>query len=128
MIISSKLTQEQRDKLDADSAEWGRWQELQENWCGLLEVILGNSTLEEVEAFALRVKQLPQYTEKQLQDRKNIRFGYVWRREFDPIYSESGVFLQGGFKNVEIISDPVETIALSESACKKGEESWVITI
>ena len=54
--------------------------ELQENWANLLEVIFEDSTPEEIELFALRLKEIPKYTRAQEYARNWVRNGYTQRK------------------------------------------------
>jgi len=91
-------------------------------------VILEDSLISEIEAFALRLSMIPTYNKEQEYARDIVRHGYKYHRVFDPVYI-GGRFMQGGFRTEEIPPlDPVETIALSPSQLKKGKRLWTITI
>jgi hypothetical protein len=97
---------------------------MRKNWLNLLEVILEDSTLEEILAFALRLDQIPRYTENEEYARNWIRNGYTRRRV--PIRDLPNGY--GGFHWEEHKEEPVPLLEIPQGLIKKGSKSWKITI
>jgi hypothetical protein len=96
--------------------------EMRANWLNLLEVILEDSSVEEILNFALRLAEIPAYTKKQESARDFIRTDSGWRREFIPTYGG------GGSVWVKHKEEPVPLLELPQGLIKKGSKSWKITI
>lgn len=98
--------------------------ELQENWANLLEVIYEDSTPEEIELFALRLKEIPKYTQKQKFAREFLRTDSTHIRVFDP----APPYGCSGFHWAEHTEEPVPLLELPKGLIQKGSSSWKITI
>ena len=61
MTIYLNPTKEQKEEMARSIAQ----SKMKENWAHLLEVILEDSTLEEILAFALRLDEIPRYTQEE---------------------------------------------------------------
>jgi len=120
MTIYLNPTEEQKE--NAKIAK--NFHELKGNWKRLLEVIIGDSSVEELEAFALRLSEIQQYTREQEYARLVSRYGYTGRGVW---YSEHGT-PHKVWEKFDPPLKPVETIALSPSQLKKGKKLWTITI
>ena len=97
---------------------------LTENWAHLLEVILEDSTLEEILAFALRLAEIPRYTQEEEYAREFIREGATHRRVSDPFI----LYGSRGFHWVEHSEEPVTLLELPSGLIQKGSKSWKIKI
>lgn len=95
---------------------------LKENWEHLLELILEDSSVEEILKFASRLENLPRYTKEQESARQFIRSGADQIRRFR---FEHG---QGSFYWEDHKEDPVPVIELPKNLVKKGQKSWIITL
>lgn len=97
---------------------------LKEDWSRLLEVILEDSTLEEILKFAGRLAELPQYTRREEYARNWIRNGYRFRRvpDLDLPRGFAGSHLEEHEEN------PVNLLVLPQGLIKKGSKVWKITI
>ena len=98
--------------------------ELQENWAKLLEVIIEDSTPEEIELFALRLKEIPKYTQAQEYARNWVRNGYTQRRVPDENLPRG----YSGFHWEEHTEEPVPLLELPKGLIQKGSNLWKITI
>ena len=98
--------------------------ELQENWAKLLEVIIEDSTPEEIELFALRLKEIPKYTQAQEYARNWVRNGYTQRRVPDENLPRG----YAGFHWEEHTEKPVPLLELPKGLIQKGSNLWKITI
>ena len=118
MTIILKPTQEQKDEMSRSLA----LSKMKENWGTLLEVIFEDSTLEEILAFALRLKEIPHYTSEEEFARDFLRQEGTHIRRF---YSEHGC--SGGYWE-EHKEEPVKLIELPQGLIEKGSKSWKIKI
>ena len=98
--------------------------EMERNWQHLLEVILENSSVEEILNFALRLKEIPHYSLQEQRARDFIRTGATHRRVFD----SGGRYGCSGFHWEEHSEDPVPLLELPKGLIQKGSNSWKITI
>jgi hypothetical protein len=119
MIRLRDLTQEDKEYFKMCS----ELREMRANWLNLLEVILEDSSVEEILNFALRLAEIPAYTKKQESARDFIRTGSNLKREFIP-----DGFGGGGSRWVEHKEEPVPLLELPQGLIKKGSKSWKITI
>jgi hypothetical protein len=97
---------------------------LKENWAHLLEVILDDSTLEEILAFALRLEEIPRYTQEEEYARNWNRNGYKSRKVRDMNYPRGYV----GFYWEEHTEEPITPLELPQGLIQKGSKSWKIKI
>ena len=120
MTLYLNPTQEQKDEMEKSIA----LRKMKENWERLLEVIFGDSTLEEILAFALRLDEIPRYTRQEEYAREFIREGATHRRVSDPFI----LYGSRGFHWVEHTEEPVKLIELPQGLIEKGSKSWKIKI
>ena len=118
MLISP--TEKEREEIAETIAQ----SNLRKNWESLLEVILEDSTLEEILAFALRLDQIPRYTKEEEYARNWIRNGFARRRV--PILDLPNGY--GGFRWEEHEEKPVPLLELPLGLIQKGSKSWKIKI
>jgi len=118
MTIILNPTQEQKDYMSRSLA----LSKMKKNWGTLLEVILEDSTLEEIFAFALRLEEIPHYTSEEEYARAFIREGSTHTRR---LQNEHGCV--GGYWE-EHKEEPVKLIELPQGLIEKGSKSWKIKI
>jgi len=120
MTLYLNPTEEQKEEMAGSIA----LNKMKENWARLLEVIFEDSTLEEIFAFALRLDEIPRYTQKEEYAREFIREGATHRRVPDP-YIPYG---SHGFHWEEHTEEPVPLLELPQDLIQKGSKSWKIKI
>lgn len=120
MTLYLNPTQEQKEEMARSIAQ----SKMKENWERLLEVILEDSTLEEILAFALRLDEIPHYTRREEYARNWIRNGYTRRKVPD-------TNLPRGYEGShweEHSEEPVPLLELPQGLIQKGSKSWKIKI
>jgi hypothetical protein len=100
-------------------------EKMKENWERLLEVILQDSTLDEILAFASRLDEIPRYTQEEEYARNYIRNGYIMRRQLQWELLEYG---QVGYVWEDHTEEPVTLLELPQGLIEKGSKSWKIKI
>lgn len=118
MTIYLNPTQELKDEMNRSLA----LAIMKENWERLLEVILEDSTLEEILAFALRLREIPQYTKKEEFARDFLRNEGTHRRVHHSYFGGADFFW------VEHKEEPVTLLELPQGLIQKGSKSWKIKI
>ncbi len=120
MTIYLNPTQAQKEEMARSIAQ----SKMKENWERLLEVILEDSTLEEILAFALRLDEIPHYTRAEEYARNWIRNGYT-RRKVPDTNLPRGYEGSHWEKHSE---EPVPLLELPQGLIQKGSKSWKIKI
>ena len=120
MTIYLNPTKEQKEEQARSIAQ----SKMKENWAHLLEVILEDSTLEEILAFALRLEEIPRYTQEEEYARNWIRNGYTSRRVPDRDLPRG----HAGFYWEDHTEEPVTPLELPQGLIQKGSKSWKIKI
>jgi len=100
-------------------------EKMKENWERLLEVILQDSTLDEILAFASRLDEIPRYTQEEEYARNYIRNGYIMRRQLQWELLKYG---QVGYVWEDHTEEPVTLLELPQGLIAKGSKSWKIEI
>lgn len=95
---------------------------MKENWEHLLELIIADSTNEEILKFASRLEEIPKYTEAQIYAREFIRSGANQIRKFSFENHQRSTFWE------DHREEPVPLIEPPKNLIKKGSKSWIITI
>ena len=120
MTIYLNPTKEQKEEMARSTAQ----SKLKENWAHLLEVIIEDSTLEEILAFALRLDEIPRYTQEEECARNWIRNGYTAKYVRDRNLPQGYV----GFHWEEHTEEPVTPLELPQGLIQTGSKSWKIKI
>jgi hypothetical protein len=120
MTIYLNPTKEQKEEMARSNAQ----SKMKENWAHLLEVILEDSTLEEILAFALRLDEIPRYTQEEERARNWIRNGYTSRYLPDRDLPRG----HAGFHWEKHTEEPVSLLELPQGLIQKGSKSWKIEI
>lgn len=120
MTIYLNPTEEQKKEMARRIAQ----SKMKENWERLLEVILEDSTLEEILAFALRLDEIPQYTRDEEYARMWVRNGFTQRKVPDTNLPWG----HSGFHWEKHSEEPVPLLELPLGLIQKGSKSWKIKI
>jgi len=120
MTIYLNPTKEQKEEMARSIAQT----KMKENWAHLLEVILEDSTLEEILAFSLRLDEIPRYTQEEERARNWIRNGYTSRYVSDRDLPRG----HAGFHWEKHTEEPVSLLELPQGLIQKGSKSWKIEI
>jgi hypothetical protein len=120
MTLNSNPSEKQKEEIVKRIEQ----SKLTENWAHLLEVILEDSSLEEILAFALRLEEIPRYTQEEERARNWNRCGYKYTKIRDMDYPRGYV----SFTWIEHTEPPVTPLELPQGLIQKGSKSWKIKI